>query len=91
MKTKSILSNHIIMLPVIFIAFAGYFLSIYRGNTNLASNCSLLILAANCLYLENPIFGGKTPENKAFKVLADIDGLLLVVWFVTIIVQLFFQ
>ena len=27
MKTKSILSSHMVMLPVIFIAFAGYFLS----------------------------------------------------------------
>ncbi|MDO4677958.1 MAG: hypothetical protein Q4B00_04935 [Eubacteriales bacterium] len=89
MKTKSILSNHMVMLPVIFIAFAGYFLSIYRGNTNLASNYSLLIIAANCTYFENPIFGGKIPENKAFKLLAHVDGFLLVVWFVFIVVQLF--
>ncbi|MGI6018464.1 MAG: hypothetical protein ACOX8M_06660 [Marvinbryantia sp.] len=89
MKTKSILSNHMVMLPAIFIAFAGYFLSMYRGNANLASNYSLLIIAANCLYLENPIFGGKTPENKAFKLLAHVDGLLLIVWFVAIVVQLF--
>ena len=89
MKTKSILSNHMVMLPAIFIAFVGYYLSMYRGNANLASHCSLLIIAANCLYFENPIFGGKTPENKAFKLLAHVDGLLLIVWFVTIIVQLF--
>lgn len=45
MKTKSILSNHMVMLPAIFITFAGYFLSMYRGNSNLASNYSLLIIA----------------------------------------------
>ena len=78
-----------VMLPAIFIAFAGYFLSLYRGNINLASNYSLLIIAANCLYLENPILGGKVPENRAFKLLAHVDGLLLVVWFVLIVVQLF--
>lgn len=89
MKTKSIFSNHMVMLPVIFSAFAGYFLSLYRGNTNLASNYSLLIIIANCLYLENPIFGGKVPENRAFKLLAHVDGLLLVVWFVILIAQLF--
>lgn len=44
MKTKSILSSHMVMLPVIFIAFAGYFLSLYRGNTSFASNYSLLII-----------------------------------------------
>lgn len=89
MKTKSVLSNHMVMLPVIFIAFAGYFLSLYRGNANLASNYSLLIIVTNCLYLENPILGGKAPENRAFKLLAHVDGLLLVVWFVILIAQLF--
>ena len=79
MKTKSILSNHMVMLPAIFITFAGYFLSMYRGNSNLA----------NCLYLENPIFGGKTPENKGFKLLAHVDGLLLIIWFAAVVVQLF--
>lgn len=79
-----------VMLPVIFITFAGLFLSIYRGNTNLASNYSLLIIAANCMYSENPIFGGKVLENKAFKLLAHVDGFLLVTWFVLIVVQLFY-
>lgn len=55
MKTKSILSNHMVMLPVLFLAFAGYFFSTYRGNGNLASNFSLWILVASCLYSENPI------------------------------------
>ena len=39
MKTKSILSNHVVMLTALFLAFMGYFLSIYRGNMN---QCHLL-------------------------------------------------
>ena len=81
MKTKSILSNHVVMLTALFLAFMGYFLSIYRGNTNIASNYSGLIIAASCLYSGNPIFGGE--------LLARLNGLLLVVWFVIIIAQLF--
>lgn len=89
MKTKSILSNHMVMLTALFLAFVGYFLSVYRGNANLATNYSCLIIAAICLYSENPIFGGKLPENRALCLLAHFNGLLLVVWFVIIIAQLF--
>lgn len=39
MKTKSILSNHAVMLSAIFLIFAGYFFAVFRGNANLASNC----------------------------------------------------
>ena len=84
MKTKSILSNHVVMLTALFLAFMGYFLSIYRGNTNSASNYSGLIIAASCLYS-----GGELPENKVLRLLARLNGLLLVVWFVIIIAQLF--
>ncbi len=89
MKTKTILSNHMVMLPALFLAFVGYFLAVYRENTNLASSYSCLIAAANCLYSENPVFGGKLPENRTLRLMAHLDGLLLVVWFVTIITQLF--
>lgn len=89
MKTKSILSNHMVMLPILFLAFAGYFFSTYRGNGNLASNFSLWILVASCLYSENPIFGGELPKNKGLRLLAHLDGFLLIGWFVIIIAQLF--
>lgn len=89
MKTKSILSNHAVMLPAIFLIFAGYFFAVFRENANLASNYSLLILAGNCLYSENPIFGGRLPESRPLQLLAHADGLLLVVWFVILIAQLF--
>lgn len=89
MKTKSILSNHVVMLTALFLAFMGYFLSIYRGNMNNASNYSGLIIAASCLYSGNPIFGGELPENRVLRLLARLNGLLLVVWFVIIIAQLF--
>ena len=89
MKTKSILSNHVVMLTALFLAFMGYFLSIYRGNMNNASNYSGLIIAASCLYSVNPIFGGELPENRVLRLLARLNGLLLVVWFVIIIAQLF--
>lgn len=89
MKTKSILSNHAVMLPVIFLAFAGYFFAVSKGNGNLASNYSLLILAGNCVYSENPIFGGKLPESRPLQLLAHMDGFLLSVWFVILIAQLF--
>ena len=89
MKTKSIFSNHIVMLAALFLFFIGYFVSIYRGNTNSASNYSCLIIAASCMYSGNPTFGGELPENRALRLLARLNGLLLVIWFVIIIAQLF--
>ncbi|MEE0692938.1 MAG: hypothetical protein U0M33_08555 [Lachnospiraceae bacterium] len=89
MKIKSILSNHTVMLSILFFTFVGYFFAVYRENANQALNCSLLIIAASCLYSENPIFGGKQPENRALRLLAHLDGALLIVWFVCIVAQLF--
>lgn len=77
------------MLTVLFLTFAGYFFAVYRGNANHASNCSLLIIAASCLYSKNPIFGGELPKNRVLRLFAHLDGFLLVAWFVHIVVQLF--
>ena len=61
------------MLSILFFTFVGYFFAVYRENANQALNCSLLIIAASCLYSENPIFGGKQPENRALRlVLLDV-------------------
>lgn len=89
MKTKSILSNHMVMLPVLFLLFAGYFFAAYRGNTNLMSNYSLLIIAGNCLYAGNPVFGGERPESKGLCLLAHLNGFLLIAFFVTTVAGLF--
>jgi len=65
------------------IAFLFYFYSVYRQNTNNASNLSLLILFLFC--------GFAQPEykNKIVAFLPKINSICFMIWMIIIVIQLF--
>lgn len=76
-----------LVLIVLFLAFIGYFFSFYNGNEDNASICTNLILV--CSIIDMALFAKKEKlENKFLDALTKVDGVLLVIWGVTQIVQL---
>lgn len=69
------------------IAFLGYFLSLYRGNDNNISNYNLLILIFACF--NTTLYSKEKLQTKALNILAKLNCILLVIWAITIVVQIF--
>lgn len=66
--------------------FIGYYAAMYRGNTNNMSSYSLmiLILTFGCVEIGGGFWSKEKQENVFFNILAKLNCVLLVVWFITI-------
>lgn len=74
------------MLVALAIAFIGYYFSLYTGNEPNVSNSTTLILIFACSNFA--LFTKEKMRNRFLDILAKLDCLLLVIWSITLIVQL---
>ena len=69
------------------LAFVGYCFALYKRNDNNISFYSNFILILGCF--SNIFYGRKKVENKFLDTLVKVNGVLLVIWFISVIVRLF--
>lgn len=86
MNTKSKVFSAV-TLVALFIAFIGYYFSLYNGTENKVSTYTNLILIFACA--SSALFNKKNFENKILDTLVKLNGVLLVIWIITVVVQLF--
>lgn len=75
-----------VLLVALAIAFISYYFSLYTGNEPDISNSTTLILIFACSNFA--LFTKEKMQNRFLDVLAKLDCLLLVIWSITLIVQL---
>lgn len=68
---------------VLTLFFIFYFYSVYRHNTNSATNISLLILFLFCGFSKSQF------ENKALVFLSKLNAVFFLIWVLAVIIQLF--
>lgn len=73
-------------LIALFLFWIGYVFALYNENTKKISSYSLLIVAFSLVNF-NALCGVEKIENKAFNLLAKLDGVLFFVWVVVTIVS----
>lgn len=83
-KTKAFQTGLLIASILVFI---GYFLSLYKGNDNNISNYNLLILIFACF--NTTLYSKEKLQYKALNILAKLNCVMLVIWAITIVVQIF--
>lgn len=77
----------IVIQIVSVMAFLGYFFSLYKGNERNVSSYSFMILIFT--FVNDALYTKEKADSSIINVGARINGVLLVIWFITILLRIF--